>query len=42
MSSTTTDAAMEVVSSPPDIEKIKLLSNDEMTRLIFMFSIIYY
>ena len=27
------DVTMEPISSPPDIEKMKLLSNDEMTRL---------
>ena len=26
------DVTMEPISSPPDIEKMKLLSNDEMTR----------
>ena len=28
------DIIMEAVSSPPDIEKMKLLSNDEMTRYL--------
>merc|ERR1719450_1149816 len=37
MSSTTADATMEPVSSPPDIEKMKLLSNDEMTSKDYYF-----
>ena len=31
--STNTVAPMEVAASPPDAEKVKNLSNDEMTRL---------
>merc|ERR1712241_1657824 len=33
----TTESTMEVVASPPDIEKMKLLSNDEMTSKDYYF-----
>ena len=31
------EAAMEVVNSPPDMEKVKMLSNDEMTSKDYYF-----
>ena len=31
------EAAMEIVNSPPDLEKVKQLSNDEMTSKDYYF-----